>query len=119
MLTKKGLGGESAPTGLSQVTDENFEREILQSTLPTLVDFWAEWCEPCKTILPTVQELAKEYQGKIKFGQMNVVNNRIIPARYLIRSLPTIILYNKGEVTHTMIGAVPRSLLEEELRKLL
>jgi thioredoxin 1 len=118
MQADQGMRG---PTfiGLSQVTDETFEEEIIQSTMPALVDFWAEWCEPCKAMLPIVEELAKRYQGKIKFAQMNVVNNRSIPARFLIRSLPTFILYKGGQVRHTMIGAVPRSLLDEELRNLL
>jgi thioredoxin 1 len=109
MQADQGMRG---PTfiGLSQVTDETFEEEIIQSTMPALVDFWAEWCEPCKAMLPIVEELAKRYQGKIKFAQMNVVNNR---------SLPTFILYKGGQVRHTMIGAVPRSLLDEELRNLL
>lgn len=100
------------------VSDENFDQEIIHASLPVMVDFWADWCQPCKAMAPMLEELARKYQGKIKFVQMNVVNNRDIPARFGIRSLPTFILFKGGEVVHTLIGSFSRSLVEEELRKL-
>ncbi|HDG98192.1 MAG TPA: thioredoxin, partial [Desulfobacterales bacterium] len=77
---------------LLKVTDDNFEQEIINSDIPALVDFWAEWCGPCKMVSPIVEELAKEYDGKVKVGQMNVDENRQTPAKYGIRAIPTLIL---------------------------
>lgn len=102
-----------------QVSDENFDQEIIHSNMPVIVDFWADWCEPCKAMAPEIEGLAQKYQGKIKFAQMNVVNNRNIPARFGIRNLPTFMLFKRGEVLNTIIGAFPGSLLEEEVRKML
>lgn len=102
-----------------QVSDENFDQEILHSNMPVIVDFWADWCEPCKAMAPEIEGLAQKYQGKIKFAQMNVVNNRNIPARFGIRNLPTFMLFKRGEVLKSIIGAFPRSLLEDEVRKML
>ncbi|MFH1243060.1 MAG: thioredoxin [Pseudomonadota bacterium] len=103
---------------LPHVTDKNFEEEIINSDMPAMVDFWAEWCEPCKMMAPMIEELAREYQGKIKMVQMNVAENRDTPARFGIRNIPTLMLFKRGEVVHTIIGACPRSLLNEELKKL-
>jgi thioredoxin 1 len=104
---------------LLQVTDENFDEEIINSDLPTMVDFWAEWCGPCKMVAPVVEDLAKEYEGKIKIAQMNVDQNRRTPARFGIRNIPTLILFKGGEVAQTIIGAHPRSHIDAELKKLL
>ncbi len=102
-----------------QVTDENFEQEILKSNIPAMVDFWAEWCGPCKMVGPVVEELAKEYEGKIKIGKMNVDENRQTPAKFGIRAIPTLILFKDGQVAQTIVGAQPKSAIEEELKKLL
>jgi len=102
-----------------QVSDESFDEEIIHSKTPVMVDFWADWCQPCKAMAPMIEELARKYKGKIKFAQMNVVNNRDIPARFGIRNLPTFMLFKRGEVLNTIIGTFPGSLLEEELRKML
>lgn len=104
---------------LLQVTDENFDEEIINSDLPTMVDFWAEWCGPCKMVAPVVEDLATEYEGKIKIAQMNVDQNRRTPARFGIRNIPTLILFKGGEVAQTIIGAHPRSHIDAELKKLL
>jgi len=104
---------------LLQVTDDNFENEILKSDIPAMVDFWAEWCGPCKMVGPVVEELAKEYAGKVKIGKMNVDQNRQTPAKYGIRAIPTLILFKDGNVAQTIVGAQPKSAIEEELKKLL
>ena len=104
---------------LLQVTDENFEEEILKSDIPAMVDFWAEWCGPCKMVGPIVEELAKEYEGKIKIRKMNVDENRQTPAKYGIRAIPTLIFFKDGNVAQTIVGAQPKSAIEEELKKLL
>lgn len=102
-----------------EVTDQNFEQEILKSEIPALVDFWAAWCGPCKMVAPVVEELAKDYKGKIKIAKMNVDENRQTPAKFGIRNIPTLILFKNGEVVQTIIGAQPKSYLETELKKLL
>jgi thioredoxin 1 len=102
-----------------QVTDKSFDEEILRSEIPAMVDFWAEWCGPCKMIGPTVEELCKEYAGRIKIAKMNVDENRQTPARFGIRNIPTMIFFKGGEVTQTIIGAHPKSHIDQELKKLL
>lgn len=102
-----------------QVTDADFEEEIVKSDLPAMVDFWAEWCGPCKTVGPVVEELAQEYKGKIKIAKMNVDENRETPAKFGIRNIPTLILFKGGEVAQTIVGAYPKSHLDGELKKLL
>lgn len=104
---------------LLQITDENFDEEIINSELPAMVDFWAEWCGPCRMVGPMVEELAKEYEGKIKVAKMDVDKNRETPTRFGIRNIPTLILFKGGEVAHTIIGAQPKTSIEEELKKLL
>ncbi len=104
---------------LLQVTDDNFEAEIVNSDLPVMVDFWAEWCGPCRMVAPVVEELANEYEGKIKVAKMDVDKNRQTPAKFGIRNIPTLILFKGGEVTQTIIGAQPKSSIEAELKKLL
>jgi len=104
---------------LLQVTDGNFEEEIIKSDIPVMVDFWAEWCGPCKMVGPVVEELAEEYKGKIKIAKMDVDANRDTPAKFGIRNIPTLILFKGGEVAKMIIGAQPKSHLDEELKKLL
>ena len=102
-----------------QVTDENFDTEIINSDVPAMVDFWAEWCGPCKMVSPIVEELARDYKGKVKIASMDVDGNRQTPAKFGIRNIPTLILFKGGEVVRTIIGAHPKSHLDEELKKLL
>ncbi len=104
---------------LLQVTDENFEEEIINSDIPVMVDFWAEWCGPCKMVGPVVEELAQEYKGKIKIAKMDVDSNRDTPAKFGIRNIPTLILFKDGEVAKMIIGAQPKSQIDGELKKLL
>ena len=104
---------------LVEVTDQNFDEEIVHSAIPAMVDFWATWCGPCKMVAPVVEELAKEYQGKIKVAKMDVDNNRETPARFGIRNIPTLIFFKGGQVSNTIVGAQPKSSIEAELKKLL
>jgi thioredoxin 1 len=104
---------------LLQVTDANFDEEIIKSDIPAVVDFWAEWCGPCKMVAPVLQELAKDYAGKIKIASLNVDENRQTPGKFGIRNIPTLILFKGGEVAQTIIGAHPKSHIDEELKKLL
>ena len=104
---------------LSQVTDNNFDEQIINSDIPAMVDFWAEWCQPCKMVTPVIEELAREYQGKIKIVQMNVAENRDTPAKFGIRNIPTLMLFKGGAVAQTIIGAYPKSRIDEELKRLL
>jgi len=102
-----------------EVTDASFESEIVNSDLPAMVDFWAEWCGPCKMVGPVVEELAREYEGKIKVAKMDVDQNRETPAKFGIRNIPTLIFFKGGEVAKTIIGAQSKSSIEEELKNLL
>ena len=102
-----------------EVTDDTFEAEIVNSNIPAMVDFWAAWCGPCKMVAPVVEELAQEYDGKIKIAKMDVDQNRQTPAKFGIRNIPTLILFKGGEVAQTIIGAQPKSSIEQELKKLL
>lgn len=102
---------------LLQVTDGNFEEEVLKSEVPTLVDFWAPWCGPCRMIGPIVEELATEYEGKIKVAKMNVDDNPSVPTKYGIRGIPTVILFNGGDVAEQIVGAVPKAKLADMIKK--
>lgn len=104
---------------LLQVTDENFDAEIMKSDIPAMVDFWAEWCGPCRMVGPVVEELAAQYKGQVKIGKMDVDKNRGTPAKFGIRNIPTLIFFKGGQVAQTIIGAQPKSYIEQELKKLL
>jgi len=106
-------------SGLLQVTDKNIDEEVIDSDIPAMVEFWAEWCKPCKMVAPVIEALARKYQGKIKIVQMNVAENHQTPARFGIRSIPAIILFKGGDAEQTIVGVHPEGYIEEELKKLL
>ena len=95
------------------VTDENFEQEVLQSDIPVLVDFWADWCGPCKIVGPTIDALASEYYGRVKVAKVNVDDNPELTGQFGIRGIPTLILFKDGEPAETVVGAVTKSALAE------
>ncbi|HXH17501.1 MAG TPA: thioredoxin [Chitinophagales bacterium] len=99
-----------------EITDANFETEVLKSQKLTLLDFWAEWCGPCRFISPIVEELAREYDGKALIGKVNVDENPEVTVRYGIRNIPTILFIKNGQVIDKQVGAVPKSVLEEKLK---
>ncbi|MHB0866843.1 MAG: thioredoxin [Thermoleophilia bacterium] len=104
-----------AGNNLIDVTDANFEDEVIKSELPVLVDFWAEWCAPCRMVGPVVEEIAGEYAGKVRVGKLNVDTNRETAARYDIMSIPTVILFRKGEIDRQVVGAMPKETMLSEL----
>jgi thioredoxin 1 len=101
--------------GLVEITDDNFEAEVINSDLPVLIDFWAVWCGPCKMIAPIMEELATEYDGKAKFGKLDVDSNQQTSIKYGVRSIPTLLLFKDGELKDTVIGAVPKTNIVEKL----
>ena len=96
-------------------TDSNFEQEVLKAEVPVLVDFWAEWCGPCRMLGPTVDEVATEYKGRVKVGKVDVDHNMGIAGRYQIRGVPTLLLFKEGKVVQQSVGAVPKSEIKRML----
>lgn len=99
-----------------ELTNENFETEILQSSLPALVDFWAPWCGPCLMIAPVIEKIAVQYQGKLKVGKLNVDNAPETASKYGVMSIPTLLIFKDGTLMETMIGAVPKEKIEEKIK---
>ncbi len=100
---------------LTEVTDADFDAEVIQSSVPVLVDFWAEWCAPCRMVAPVLEELAAEFSGRLKVVKLNVDANRETATKYDIMSIPTVILFKKGEVAKQVVGALPKESLIREL----
>jgi thioredoxin 1 len=98
-----------------EITDANFSKEVLESPVPVLIDFWAVWCGPCRTIAPVVEEIAREYDGKLKVGKMDVDNNSQTPLTYGIRSIPTLMVFKGGKVVEQIVGAMPKKNLLDKL----
>lgn len=97
----------------SNVTDDTFEAEVLKADIPVLVDFWAEWCGPCKMLTPIIEELAKEFKNKVKVVKVNIDENPSTPSALGIRSIPTMILYKNGKVVDTKVGVLPKNSIAE------
>jgi thioredoxin 1 len=93
-----------ASENVTEFTDQNFEQEVLKSTQPVLVDFWAEWCQPCRMLAPTIAKLAKDYAGKIKVGKVDTDSNRDISLKYVISAIPTVLLFKNGDVLQKFVG---------------
>jgi thioredoxin len=96
---------------IHHVSDDTFEPEVLKSDVPVLVDYWAEWCGPCKSIAPILDEVAKEYDGRLKVAKLNVDENQVVPAKFGIRGIPTLMLFKGGNVEATKVGALSKSQL--------
>ena len=98
------------------VTEATFDQEVLQAESPVLVDFWAEWCAPCKMIAPMVEELAQEYEGKIKFAKLDVDSAPQVAANYGVRAIPTLLIFKGGQPADQVVGAVPKTMLKKRLQ---
>ncbi len=97
--------------GIVYVSDSTFDSEVLQSTTPVLVDYWAEWCGPCKMIAPILEDVARDYDGKLKVAKLNIDENQATPPKYGIRGIPTLMLFKNGNVEATKVGALSKSQL--------
>jgi thioredoxin 1 len=106
-----------AGNGIVEVTDSNFDQDVLKSETPVLVDFWATWCGPCRAIAPIVEELAKDYQGRVKVGKMDVDNNSATPMRYGVRGIPTLLVFKGGQVKEQIVGYVPKETIQKAIDK--
>ena len=101
------------------VTDETFDAEVRNSDIPVVVDFWAEWCGPCKTIAPALEEIAGEMDGQVTVAKLNIDDNPKVPQQYGVRGIPTLMLFKDGEVTATKIGALPKGQLKDWVESVL
>lgn len=102
---------------LVEVTDATFEEEVINSESPVLVDFWADWCAPCKMIAPLVEELSEEFDGQVKFAKLDVDSNPKTATNYGVRSIPTLLIFNGGQPVDQVVGAVPKSVLKRRLEE--
>jgi thioredoxin 1 len=114
MIIRQGFSGMSAA---AQVTDSTFDQEVLESEVPVLVDFWAPWCGPCRMVAPVVEEIAAQYEGKIKVVKVNTDDNPSVASKYGIRSIPTLMIFKGGQRVDMVVGAVPKTTLSNTLEK--
>ena len=120
VLRSLGMKSDQDGTGnVAQVTDSDFESQVLQSSVPVLVDFYADWCGPCKIIAPTMESLSKEYAGKVKFVKINVDNNQETATKYDIMSIPTAMIFQNGNIADTIIGAYPAASYRQHIDRAL
>ena len=102
-----------------EITDANFEAEVVNSSLPVLIDFWAAWCAPCRVLAPAVDAIAEEYKGRIKVGKLDVDESGATAARFNIRGIPTLLLFKDGQVRDQLVGAVPKDSIAQSINKIL
>ena len=105
--------------GPVEITAANFEAEVLKSTTPVLIDFWAPWCGPCRMVAPSVEEMATQYAGKLKVGKLNVDDHPSVAQRYNITGIPALLFFESGQVVETVVGAVPKSALQKKVDEVL
>jgi thioredoxin 1 len=108
-----------AGAAVMNIGDGDFSKEVLESGTPVLVDFWATWCAPCRAIAPAVEDLAKQFEGKVKFTKLNIDDNQNTPQQYGVRSIPTLLVFKGGKVVGQIIGAVPKARIEDAITKAL
>ncbi|GAI47048.1 unnamed protein product [marine sediment metagenome] len=101
------------------LTDQTWDNEVLNSDLPVIVDFWAEWCAPCFMIAPVVEQISEEYEGKIKVGKLNVDENQVTAGKYQVMAIPTLLFFNGGKLVDRVAGVVPKKILVEKIEKIL
>jgi len=106
-----------AAAGIVEVTDQNFDQDVLKSDTPVLLDFWAAWCGPCRAIATIMDELASEYAGKVKISKMDVDRNNATPMRYGVRGIPTLLVFKGGQVKEQIVGYVPKEQIQKALDK--
>jgi thioredoxin 1 len=106
-----------AGNGILEVTDSNFDQDVLKSETPVLVDFWATWCPPCRALAPIVDELAKDYQGKLTVGKMDVDRNSATPMRYKVTGIPTLLVFKGGQVVEQLVGYKDKGVIQQALDK--